>query len=451
MVQAPLAAGGRSEHAGAATIPAMGLFLSVSALVALGVLAVLVFLVFFEPGLAYAIKVDLPAPDSDRFLTLLSAVIDEPLLHVGDFDVLRNGEAFYAAELDAISKARTSIHLEAFIFHATPIGDKFLNALTERARAGVTVRLTVDGFGSMFTPNRFFDRLREAGGLVVWYQPLRWYTLKRYNNRTHRELTIIDGTTAFIGGAGIASAWDTGDKGRQPWRDTMVRVDGRPAAALQTVFVENWLEASGEILAHESVFPASNRFQGPGAQDVPLSVVAASTPSAGRSTRARILFQMLITGARSTIRVNSPYFLPDRAMRGALLGAARRGVKVTVMVPGRYNNHLLARYASRRCYGELIEGGIEIVEYQPGMIHAKILMVDSLWSMVGSTNFDSRSFELNDEVNLAVRDRTIAQRFEQDFERDLEQSVVVDLATWKRRPLVERVMGVVGRVLERQE
>jgi cardiolipin synthase len=429
----------------------MGFLLSVVALIALAVVAVLVFLVFFEPGLAYAIKVDLPAPDGDEFLTLLSAVIDEPLLHVGDFEVLRNGEQFYAAELDAIARAKTSIHLEAFILHATPIGERFVEALAERARAGVTVRLTVDAFGSLFTPKRFFDRLREAGGLVVWYQPLRWYTLKRYNNRTHRELMVIDGTTGFIGGAGISSAWDTGVKGGRPWRDTMVRVDGRPAAALQTVFIENWLEASGEILADPSVFPPGNRFQGPHALDAPLSVVAASTPSAGRSTRARILFQLLITAARYRIDINSPYFLPDRAMRAALIGAAARGVAVTVMAPGRYNNHLLARYASRRCYGELIAGGVRIVEYEPGMIHAKILIVDRLWSMVGSTNFDSRSFELNDEVNLAVRDRTIAQRFEQDFERDLAQSVVVDLAAWKRRPIAERLMGVVGRVLERQE
>jgi cardiolipin synthase len=426
-------------------------YFDIAAVFALVVLGVLLFLVLFEPGLAYKIDSELPAPDSENFSRLLAAVVDETVLEIRDFEVLRDGAVFYPAQLAAISNAKTSIHLEAFIFHATPIGERFVSALAERAQAGVKVRVIVDAVGSMLTPARFFDRLRDAGGNVVWYQPLRWYTLKRFNNRTHRELMVIDGMTAFIGGAGIASAWDQGVDGRQPWRDTVVRVAGPTAAAVQTVFIENWLESSGEVLADEAVFPLGNQFEQLTVAGERLSLVVGSSPTAGRGTRARILFQLLIAAARSEIRINSPYFLPDRAMRRQLLNAAARGVKVTVIVPGKYNNHLMARYASRRLYGELLSGGIEIYEYQPGMIHAKILIVDRLWSVVGSTNFDSRSFELNDEVNLAVMDKKIAGQLVLDFERDLHASLPVKLREWVRRPVAERMLATIGRVIERQE
>ncbi len=426
-------------------------YFDIAAVFALVVLGVLLFLVLFEPGLAYKIDSELPAPDSENFSRLLAAVIDETVLEIRDFEVLRDGVDFYPAQLAAISNAKTSIHLEAFIFHATPIGERFVSALAERAQAGVKVRVIVDAVGSMLTPARFFERLRDAGGNVVWYQPLRWYTLKRFNNRTHRELMVIDGMTAFIGGAGIASAWDQGDKGRPPWRDTVVRVAGPTAAAVQTVFIENWLESSGEVLADEAVFPIGNQFEPLTVTGERLSLVVGSSPTAGRGTRARVLFQMLIAAARSEIRINSPYFLPDRALRRQLLNAAARGVKVSVIVPGKYNNHLMARYASRRLYGELLSGGIDIYEYQPGMIHAKILIVDRLWSVVGSTNFDSRSFELNDEVNLAVMDKKIAGRLTSDFERDLHASLAVELREWVRRPVAERMLATIGRMIERQE
>lgn len=426
-------------------------YFDIIAMLALIVVGVLLFLVLFEPGLDYRIDDPLPAPDSRDFWPLLSAVIDEPALEIADFEVLRNGEVFYPVELIAIANATSSIHLEAFIFHRTPIGERFVSALTERAQAGVKVRVIVDAVGSMLTPDRFFDRLRAAGGQVEWYQPLRWYTLKRFNNRTHRELLVIDGKTAFIGGAGIASAWDQGDNGRQPWRDTVIRVVGPSAAAVQAVFIDNWLESSGEILANESVFPIGNRFESPTVTGARLSLVAGSGPTGGRGTRARVLFQLLTAAARSEIRVNSPYFLPDRAMRRELLKAAARGVKVSVIVPGKYNNHLMTRYASRRLYGELLAGDIAIYEYQPGMIHAKILVVDQLWSVLGSTNFDNRSFGLNDEINLAIMDREIASRLRVDFERDLQASHRIELQEWKQRPLSERLLATIGRLIERQE
>ncbi|MDB5762040.1 MAG: phospholipase D/Transphosphatidylase [Herminiimonas sp.] len=426
-------------------------YFNVVAVVAIGILAALMFVVLFEPGLTYRIRAPLPSTDSVEFFRLVGEVVDEPALEVADYDVLTDGTAFYSAELDAIRHAQTTVHLEAFIFHATPIGGRFLAALTERAAAGVKVRVVVDAVGSMLTPDRFFDALRTAGGEVAWYQPFRWYTLKRLNNRTHRELLVIDGKTGFIGGAGIGTAWAEGQHGQRPWRDTMVRLDGPIAAALQTVFIENWLEGTGEILTDHVIFPTDNTYQPPTVVGHRLSLVVASTPSAGRATRARILFQLLVAAARTSICINSPYFLPDRAMRRELLHAAGRGVKVTVIVPGKYNNHPMARRASRRHYGELLSGGVAIHEYEPGMIHAKILIVDKLWSVIGSTNFDNRSFGLNDEVNLAVLDHEMAARLAIDFERDLQLSRRIHFNEWERRPLTERLLAIAGMLLERQE
>jgi cardiolipin synthase len=429
----------------------MSVYFELWAIAALGILAWLLFLVLFEPGLAYRLNAELPDARADAFLPLLSGVIDEPVLEIAHFEVLKNGAVFYPTELAAIRQATASVHIEAFIFHATPIGQRFVAALAERARAGVQVRIVVDAVGSMLTPDRFFDELRAAGGKVAWYQPLRWYTFKRYNNRTHRELIVVDGRVAFIGGAGIAAHWDSAEGETLPWRDTMVRLEGPAAAALQSVFLENWLESSGEVLVDESTFPSENRYRSPSISGERLGLVVGSNPSAGRSSRARLLFQLLLGGARASIRINSPYFLPDHALRRELIRAAQRGVEVTVVVPGRYNNHLLARYASRRYYGELLAAGVRIFEYQPGMIHAKTMIIDATWTVVGSTNFDSRSFELNDEVNLIVYDRTIAARFAGDFAEDLHWSKSVSLPEWRSRSLGERLLAVVGKVLERQE
>lgn len=425
------------------------------ALAAIAVVMVLGFVVLFEPALPYRVGSPLPEPDNEDFFRVLSAAVDESALDIADYDVLTNGDAFYGAQLDAIRSARHTVHLEAFIFHKTPIGERFLHALTERAAAGVKVRVIVDAFGSMITPDRFFAPLRAAGGEVAWYQPFRWYTLKRLNNRTHRELLIIDGRVGFIGGAGIGTAWARGRHKLPPWRDTVLRVGGPVALALQTVFIENWLEASGDILTDEASFPAlADAFLHTTAgRPMPPrpGLVVGSSPSAGRATRARILFQLLLAAARTRICINSPYFLPDRALRRELLRAVQRGVAVTVVVPGRHNNHPITRLSSRRHYGELLEGGIALHEYAPGMIHAKILIVDELWSVIGSTNFDNRSFGLNDEVNLAVRNPELAHRLLLDFEDDLARSRQVDLEEWKRRSVAERALATLGILVERHE
>ncbi len=415
------------------------------------ILAVLFLLILFEPGLKYRVSEAREPVESDKFLELLAAVINARIFRESRVVVHSDGEEIYAAELAAIRAAKSTVHIEAYLFLRGNAGDRFLEALTGAARRGVKVRVVVDAIGSWRTPGRYFDGLRAAGGRVMWYQPIRWYTFKRFNNRTHRELLIVDGRIGFIGGAGIADYWLPSDVPGRPWRDTMVEVTGELVAGLQTSFIENWLESSGEVLTGHDEFPYAESEPPPEERGPVTGLVVNSTPSAGRGTRARMLFQLFLASARKSIHINSPYFMPDRSARAELLRAVQRGVAVTVITPNRFNNHPSTRLASRRRYGELMRGGVEIHEYQPRMIHAKVLIVDSAWTVLGSTNFDNRSFGLNDEVNVALRDDNLAVRMETQFARDLAKSERVDYDAWRRRSLAERLLAFIGIAFERQE
>jgi cardiolipin synthase len=425
-----------------------GFFLVLAILgIAVGLLSVV--LALFEPGLEYRIPEPPWSPlDSKEFERLLGVVSDSKLCADTSIEVLTNGDRFYEAELEEIRKARSYICLEAYIFQKGEIARRFLDALTERARGGVKVRMVLDAVGCLFTRRSLFRELIEAGGQVFWYIPLRWYNLARFNNRTHRELLIVDGAVAFLGGAGIADHWyrSRGRRNRKKrWRDTMFRVRGGAVACLQSMFAENWLESSGELLTGEQYYPECQPAGGT------TAMVINSTPSYGRSTRARMLFQTLIASAMRSIHITTPYFVPDRGARGALIDAMLRGVEVKIIVPGRHSDHLLTRRSSRRLYGDLLKHGAQIFEYRPSMIHTKALVVDRVWSVVGSTNFDSRSFGLNDEVNLAAMDEGLAARLEEDFQRDLAASLRIRYRAWQRRSPIERINEFLGWIVERQE
>ena len=402
----------------------------------------------FGPMPQYEIRdrEELPANDSHEFMDLLESLVDAKVNRTGLVEVLTNGETFYPAALEAMRTAERSINLEAYIFQRSEIGRQYLQAMTERARAGVHVNITLDAFGSATATRHFFQPLRDAGGKVVWYNSPAWHNLTHTGNRTHRELLIVDGRVGFIGGAGVADHWSTGSHKHPRWRDTMVRVEGEAVANLQATFAENWLTANGELLVGEAYFPD---LQCPYKAEL---MVVNSTPTAGGATRARVLFQLLIAAARRSISITTPYFLPDKSLTQELCRAiVDRGVKVRILVPGRNSDHMLTRSTSRAAYGPLLRAGAEVYEYQPAMIHAKVLVVDELWAVVGSTNFDNRSFGINDEVNLAIRERGIAERLERDTAADLAESERVSLEKWKRRPLVERAPELLGWIFERQQ
>lgn len=409
--------------------------------------SLVLFVAFFDPGLRYKISSTRgEALDSPEFLYQLEALTDAKRNRHTSLEVFTNGESFYPKELQAIQAARRSVNLQNYIFQTGEVAGQFVAALSERARAGVRVNVLLDALGSVGTSNHYFRQLREAGGRVAWYNPVRWNRLPRYNNRTHREILVIDGGTGFIGGAGTADHWllDKGEKRR--WRDTMVRVKGDAVPNLQASFAENWLESCGEILSGGDYFPICEA----GADSSVL--VINSTPSAGGSTRARMLFQMLIASAQHSIHITTPYFLPDKSLRDELVRARReRGVEVSIVVPGSHSDHQLTRSSSRAAYGELLQAGAQIYEYEPAMIHAKILIVDGLWSVVGSTNFDNRSFGLNDEINLAAFERNFAERLQADFAADVAASRQISYQHWRRRSFFERAPELVGWVLQRQQ
>jgi len=417
----------------------------VIAAIALLVVAGLLALALFEPGLRYKTGQIADETDQEAFFRMLEAVADSRLQRFNRIEVLSNGETFYPAELEAMRQAKQSIDLEAYIFEKGDITKKVLDVLTERARAGVKVKLVVDGLGSFSTTSSYFDDLKNAGGKFGWYHPVRWYTWPRYNNRTHRELTIIDGRIAFLGGAGYADHWWEAKKDKPRWRDTMIRVEGPAVNSIQGTFSENWLESTGEILSDEDYFPKIEP------QGTVPALVVNSSPSKGRSTRARVLFQTLIASAKKSIYITTPYFLPDDSGIDELKKARERGVEVRILTTGPKTDHNLTRYSSRTLYDDLISQGIHIYEYQPAMIHAKVLMIDGHWSVLGSTNMDNRSFGLNDEVNLAAYDEALTKRLEQDFFHDLEVSREMTRADMKKRSPWERLEGWFGLLIERQQ
>jgi cardiolipin synthase len=318
-----------------------------------------------------------------------------------------------------------------------------LEAMIERANAGVEIRVVLDSIGSSRLQNTAARRLGAHGCRVTFYQPMTWYRLHRLNNRTHRELLIIDGRVAFTGGAGVADWWYKPTRG-PTWRDTMARIEGPIVAALQGTFAENWLEGCGEILTGPRHWPVLE----PAGEAAAMLVK--SSPS-DRATSSRVVFQMLIEGAVTTIDISTPYFLPDRALRRALVRAAQRGVQVRVIVPGRETDQGFVRLASRRMYRELLAGGVKIFEYRPAMTHVKALMVDGVWAVIGTTNVDNRSFEHNDEVNVAFRESAVTARLGRDFDADLAASDEITLERWASRPLLEKVVGPVCWILERQQ
>ena len=408
------------------------------------------FLIWFVLVLLFTPRIDYhqagPATDEAHLVRVLEEQC-QTRLHAGQrVEVLTNGTRFYPAMLAAIAEARFSINVEAYIFQPGRIADQMVDALAERARAGVEVRIVLDAIGSAamrWSPAG--TKLTDAGCRLDYYQPLTWYRLHRVNNRTHRELLIVDGRIAFVGGAGVADWWhDASGPDDPPWRDTMVRVEGPVVASLQGVFSENWLECGGEILTSPASWP-------PTVTAGPVEALVIRSSPSDRSTASRVALSLLMACARESINIHTPYFLPDHNLRRTFVEMAGRGVRVRVLVPGPRTDQRLVRLASRRLYGQLLDKGVRIFEYQPGMTHAKVMTIDDRWAIVGTTNIDNRSFEHNDEVNVAFRDRDVSARLRQDFEADLARSLEITAEVWNRRPLLEKALKPLTWILERQQ
>lgn len=328
---------------------------------------------------------------------------------------LANGDQIFPSMLKAIHGAQRSIDFETYVFWDGDIARQFAEALAERARAGVKVNAILDAQGTSKMGVANLALLREAGVKVQKYHSIIWWDIRRFNNRSHRKLLIVDGKTAFVGGVGIANEWTGNAQSPEHWRDNHYKVTGPVVAQLQGIFMENWLKTRGEVLHGPEYFPPLSP-TGPY-----LAQGFKSSPRLG-DNNISLMYLLAIASAQKTLRIENAYFLPDKLTRKELLSAAKRGVKVEIIIPGKHIDQKLVRTASRRFWPEFIQAGIKLYEYQPTMVHVKLMIVDDTFVSVGSGNFDNRSVRLNDEANLDVLNHSFAGEQLRLFERDKKQS-----------------------------
>jgi cardiolipin synthase len=367
-----------------------------------------------------------------QFLRSMGVLLGPALVGGNQVTTLLNGDQIFPSMLQAIRGAKHTITFETYIYWSGEIGKEFATALSDRARNGVSVHVMLDWVGSQKLDEAALEEMRAAGVEIKKYHPPRWYTLNKLNNRTHRKLLVVDGRIGFTGGVGIADNWAGHAQDADHWRDTHYRIEGPAVAQMQAAFTDNWTKVTGRILHTSGYFPPLREVGKQYAQVFQSS-------SEGGAESMHLMYLLSIAAAAKTIHLSMAYFVPDEVTIETLRAALERGVKVQIILPGPIRDADAVGQASRAGWGDLLERGAEIYEYQPTMFHCKVLTVDGLWSSVGSTNFDNRSFRLNDEANLNVYDQEFAQRQIADFREDLKQSRRVTFEEWKARPWTEKL------------
>ena len=381
--------------------------------------------------------------DAPQFLRSMGLLLGPPVTSGNRFEVLVNGDEIFPSMLEGIASAQKTITFETFIYWSGAIGEQFAHALSEKAQAGISVHVLLDWVGSQKMERRYLDMLRNAGAEVIQYHKPHWTGLGRMNDRTHRKLLVIDGRIGFTGGVGIAQEWTGHAQDDKHWRDTHFRLTGPAVGHMQAVFMDNWIKATGNVLHGPDYFPETHA-AGDG-----LAHMFSSSPSGG-SDDMQLMYLMAITAATHSIHLASAYFVPDKLTINAIVEAAKRGVDVKILTPGRHIDTHTVREASRACWGRLLEAGVQMFEYQPTMFHVKLLVVDDYLVSVGSTNFDMRSFKLNDEANLNIYDAAFARRQTQIFADDLTKSKRVTLDDWNSRPWMAKLVDRVVALLDPQ-
>jgi cardiolipin synthase len=381
--------------------------------------------------------------ESEEFLSTITGATGVPFLEGNRIAFLNNGDQFYPAMLKAIGGARNSITVEAYIYWAGKIGQRFADAIAERSRAGVEVKILLDAVGSSTIGKEILNTLQSSGCQVRWYNKMFWRTIGRFNNRTHRKSLIIDGRLAFTGGAGIADHWSGNAENPEHWRDIQIRLDGPGVVPLQTGFVQNWLATTGEIVTGPRYFPKPEPAG-------PIAVQTIISSPAGGSSAVRTMYYLSIVSAQRTLYIANAYFIPDESGVDILVSARKRGVDVKLMLAGIHNDMKLARYGGIHLYGKLLEAGIEIYEYNQTMLHQKTMVVDGAWITIGTTNFDNRSFALHEESNVCIYNTDLARRLEQIFFEDLSACDRITLEEWKRRGILTKIRGAAALFLKDQ-
>jgi cardiolipin synthase len=368
------------------------------------------------------------------FISTIEAHAQAPIVGGNRLTLLLNGEQIFPAILNAIRGARRTITYAQYSYEDGKIARDLAEALAERCRAGVTVHVLLDSVGTVSMPREYVELMSRDGCQVVSFRPIGPLGLGSANNRNHRRILVVDGRIGFTGGSGVSSKWMGNGRVQDHWRETDVRIEGPVVEHLQGAFAENWVEATGVVLGGADYFPAPT-----GSKGQTRAQIIRSGPRGG-SYAMYTTFLLALSSARRSIKITNPYVLLDEQMIETLVQAARRGVRISFLVPG-VSDHPLVRHAGRRQFGRLLEEGVEIHEYTAALLHAKTMVIDGIWATVGSTNLDHRSFRLNDELNVVAYDAGFAAQLERVFEDDLRYSRRVDMEAWRDR-------GIRGRMLE---
>jgi cardiolipin synthase A/B len=371
------------------------------------------------------LHVESPVAAADpRFPDYVASLVGAPVEEGDAYSVLHNGDETYPAMLSAIDGARSRVNFETYVFSDGEIADRFVDALARAAQRGVVVRIVLDPVGSSLNA-KSTDRLKEAGAKLAWFNPLSFFTIEALNYRTHRKTLVVDGDVAFTGGMGVADQWLGHAQGKENWRDTQFRITGPAVRALEGSFYENWIETGG-LSAPALDPPMPPRATGA------RSVVVWSNPMTGASN-IKLQYLLAIGAARKTIDIQSPYITLDPSTQWSLDRARERGVRIRLLAEGDITDAMPVKHASRYDYQRLLDAGYEVAEYQPTMMHTKAMVVDGIFSIIGSANFGNRSFELNDELAVGVYDAELAAELTRDFEADLRSSKRLDAATWPKQ------------------
>jgi cardiolipin synthase len=396
---------------------------------------------YAEQGYELDGELDVGSPE---FIRALEALTGAPVSLGNDLSVLFNGDEIFPAMLETIGAASRTINLLTFVYWRGDIAVQVAEAVSERARAGVRCNVLLDAFGAARMDDRLVRSMQDAGVRVERFRPFKPYTLTKADHRTHRKVLVVDGAVGMIGGVGIASEWTGDAQDPDHWRDTHVRVRGPVVRALQGAFLENWLEATGELLAGDDYLPELD----PVTDGAPMQVVV-SGPGVNH-TNTEAMYFLAIGSARHTIQLTTAYFAPRPMFVEALRAAAGRGVAVEIIVPGPHIDKQVVRAAGRAVYARLLDAGVAIHEYQPTMLHAKTLVIDGRWCSIGSANFDNRSFALNDEATLCVQSERAAQKLANAFAADRDRSERIEASRWTWRSPVERAVEAASTLTRRE-
>ena len=396
-----------------------------------------------EGAFGYDLETELEV-DSADFLRATEALTGAPITEGNDAELLINGDEIFPAFIETIRGAERTLNVETYVYWRGEIAHEVAGEICERARSGVDCRVLLDALGAAKMERSLLRKMESAGVRVVLFRPPKPYALRRIANRTHRRALIADGRVGMTGGVGIAEEWTGNAEDPDHWRDSHVRVRGPVVRGLQGAFAENWLEATGEVLAGDGHLPQLDPVDGGG----PMQLVRSSAKVG--DTNVEALYYLAIASARRSIELTAAYFVPRPAFTRALASAAERGVEVRILVPGAHTDKGFVRVAGRAAYEELLGAGVRLFEYRPTMLHAKTMLVDEVWASVGTVNFDNRSFQLHDEVTLGVWDERFAAKLHAQFLRDLEHSEEIDADRWRRRGPVQRASEA-GTTLLRRE